>query len=111
MSLSFEEASREFIDTVKNYKGTLDYNDGLIRFYAENLVTGYYDNGDIWKQKKVMCEITITDFNDRVSLNGHEASYEILGGFGTSYSKEELIKQLDKYNFEKKEYQYSIFDL
>ena len=109
--MNYIEASQEFIKIVKNYNGTLDYKEDKVRFYSDNIITGYYTNGEIWKQNKVRCEISIQEIDNRILLNGHEDSYEIIGGFATSYSKEELINKLDIFNFSKKNYQYSLFDL
>ena len=109
--MSYEEACQEFISVVKNYEGTLDYREDSIVFYADNLLTGYYEDGSIWKQKTVRCEIGVTENLDRIFLFGHEATYQIVGGFALDYNKETLLDELKQLNFKKKDYQYSIFDL
>lgn len=102
----------EFKQTCSNYIGNFKEEGGEIKFYNNNRLVVHYANGEVWVDKKVYCEISLTE---RGSLNGYEQTYEILGGFGmpsACSTIDELKHQLDRYQFQKiKVRQLSIFDL
>lgn len=88
-----------FKEIVSGYEGTLYEKDNQLVFTADNVLTTRYQDGRVYKMKCVKCNI----YTDGKTLGGEETTYEMIGGFGyPTFTKEDLISVLERYNFKKK---------
>ena len=68
---------QEFKEICKHWKGIIKENDKEIWLESVNLLTGYYENGEIWKQKKALCKVGIDELGYAFS---DESCGDIIGG-------------------------------
>lgn len=100
------------------YEGVITESDQEIKITANNKIASYYQDGTVHREKIVKCELRLKVYeNDnghkRLSFQGEEKTYEILGGFGGSWSEESMRYNLERYKFKKKiaDGQLTFFDL
>lgn len=88
----------QFKDIASGYKGEIKEEGDQLWIENKNLITSYYQSGEIHRQEKVLCKVGI--YRNR-SLFADEKTCSILGGmFGVDFSPEDLIHYLKKYGFE-----------
>ena len=111
------EEFKLFKRIVSGYDGKIVETDNEISITANNKIASYYQEGSVHTEKVVECQLRIKayendDGTERISFQGEEKTYSILGGFGGSFSEESLRYNLKRYNFKPKgEKQMNLFDL
>lgn len=102
---------------VSGYNGKIVENENEISITANNEIASYYENGEVHTKKVVECVLALRlyigeDGMKRISFQGNEKTYSIIGGFGSpSFSEERLLRELKRYNFKPKLGQMNLFNL
>lgn len=92
----------QFREIASNYKGEIKEDGDRLWIENKNVITSYYEDGDIHRQERVLCKVGI--WGKR--LFADEKTCQILGGMlGVDFSPEDLIHYLKKYGFEEEKVQ------
>lgn len=93
----------QFRAIAEGYEGRIFYRLGgkhEIAIECKNTIYERWEDGRRVPHK-VRCEISMDE--DAQKLDGHEDTYSIIGGFGGMDANEKnLIRELERYGFEKK---------
>lgn len=94
--------ANEFRTLIEGYEGVITEDEDDVRITANNVITGYYQNGKVWRRRKVEC---IAGYSKEMNtLFGEEKTYEILGGeLGSAPDMEQAKRILDKFCFRRKQ--------
>ena len=98
-----------FVEITSLYEGELIRTDNELIFKSKNHLKHSFNceiNDSIQfitETRKIECSIVFDELND--TLRGEESTCEIIGGFGLPHSTtSDLIKQLERYNFRKRDF-------
>lgn len=89
---------QEFKEICKHWKGTLKETDEEVWLESVNLLTCYYQNGEICKQKKALCKVGIGELGHAFAS---ESCGDIIGGtWGYPASAEYFDRKFKLYKYE-----------
>jgi len=86
-----------------DYFGTYKQNQNELTFNSNNKIRDYYADGTIHCEKIVPCVLGLRFYDDRILFFGEEKTFAIIGGFSMGFSEEDCKRQLERYNFKKKQ--------
>lgn len=97
----------------EEYKGSIAETEDKVMIQSKNEIASYYQGGGVCKKDTVLCIVYIwQDSGGRWSLGAEEKTFAILGGCSGFVFTEQMMRELlMRYNFQKKEKEYTLFDL